>query len=155
MDDNRFDMMIKGMTRNTSRRQVFGGLLAGAAATLAGVSVLEAKKGGNGKGIGKGVGGGKGNGKGKGNGNGKKNGKGKATFCHRTGNGSYHAITVSQSARKAHAGHGDVECAPHPCRTYTGSCTQTPVTGLCDYTPANQGSGCGNGQSCDANGNCI
>ena len=137
-------MVTRGMTKFTSRRQVFRGLLAGAAATLAGVSVLEAKKGGNGKG------------KHNGHGNGKKNGtgKGKATFCHRTGNGSYHAITVSQSARPAHLGHGDVECAPHPCRTYTGSCTQTPVTGLCDYTPANQGGGCGNGLKCD-NGNCI
>ena len=155
MDGTRFDTMTKGMTKITSRRQVFGGLLGGAVATLTGASVLEAKKGGNGKGIGKGIGGGKGNGKG--NGKGKKNGKGqgKATFCHRTGNGSYQAITVSQSARKAHLGHGDVECVPNPCRTYTGSCTQTPVTGLCDFTPAAVGTACGNGRFCDASGNCV
>ena len=141
MDDNRFDTLIKGLTKTTSRRQVFGGLLGGAVVTLAGVSGLEAKKGGNGKG--------------KHNGHGKqKDKKGKATFCHRTGNG-YHTITVSESARKAHLGHGDVECTPHPCRSYTGSCTNTPATGVCDFTPAAVGTGCGTGQVCDASGNCI
>lgn len=145
MDDKRFDTMIKGLTKTTSRRQVFGGLLGGAAATLAGVGVLEAKKGGNGKAKGPKNGEGPKNGKGK---------KGKTTFCHRTGNG-YHAITVSQSARKAHLGHGDVECTPHPCRTYTGSCTDTPVKGVCDFTPTNEGVECAPGKKCDNKGDCI
>jgi len=71
------------------------------------------------------------------------------------GNGSFHTITVSWSARKAHLGHGDVECAPHPCRTYTSSCTNTPVTGLCDFSPAAAGTGYGNVQVCDAFGHCV
>jgi hypothetical protein len=29
------------------------------------------------------------------------------TLCHKTGNGSYHSITVSVSAEPAHRAHGD------------------------------------------------
>ena len=32
----------------------------------------------------------------------------KVEVCHRTGNGSFHGITVSQNAVPAHLGHGDV-----------------------------------------------
>ena len=33
---------------------------------------------------------------------------GKTTVCHLTGNGGYHAITVSNNALPAHYRHGDV-----------------------------------------------
>jgi hypothetical protein len=32
----------------------------------------------------------------------------KVTLCHRTGNGSFHQITVSVNAEPAHLRHGDV-----------------------------------------------
>ena len=89
-----------------------------------------------------------------GNGKGKQKANGKVTFCHRTGNGSFHTISVSPSARGAHLGHGDAECAPHLCRSYTGSCNQTPTAGVCDFTAVNEGGSCGNGQTC-RNGTCV
>lgn len=141
MDTKRFDTVTRNLAADRSRRDVVTGAV-GAAAALLGGAVLtdrsaQAKRGGNGQDKHKG------------------RGKGKISFCHREGNGSFHFITVSSSARNAHLQHGDVECAPHPCRTYTGSCTTTPTTGVCDFTPAAAGTACGSGQVCDANGNCV
>jgi hypothetical protein len=125
MENQRFDAIVRRLTSTTSRRRALVGGLAGAMAALTGTAfsgdVADAKKGGNGKS--------------KGHQKGKQKAKGKTSFCHQTGNGSFTFITVSQSARKAHLGHGDVECTPDPCRTYTGSCTQTPTTRVCDFTP--------------------
>lgn len=118
MDGVRFDSVTRGLTKNTSRRQVFGGLLGGAAAALTGAGVLEAAKGGNGKG--------KAKGKGKG-----KN-KPKVSFCHRTGNGSYHLITVGGSKQKGHRKHGDQECPANICDGRAVGCTAVCTsTGAC------------------------
>ncbi len=118
MGETRFDMTIKGLVNNTSRRQVFGGLLGGAAATLAGASILNAKKGGNGKG--------------KAKGKGKRKNKPKVSFCHKTGEGTYQFITVGGSQQKGHRKHGDVECTPNPCEGSTVPCTVSCTsTGEC------------------------
>jgi hypothetical protein len=130
MDGNRFDTTIKHLVKNASRRQMVAGLLAGAVATFAGASILEAK-----------------------NTKIKKAKKQKVSFCHRTGNGSYRFITVSESASKAHLDHGDVACEPTACQTLSGSCEAT--TGACTLTPAEEGTECGPGLTCDAFGNCC
>lgn len=120
MDGTRFDTMIKGLMSNTSRRQLFGGLLGGAAATLTGVSLLEAARGGNGKG------------KAKGKGKSKGKNKPKVSFCHKTGEGTYQFITVGGSQQKGHRKHGDVECTPNPCEGSTVPCTVSCTsTGQC------------------------
>lgn len=50
----------------------------------------------------------------------------KVSLCHRTGNGSYHLITVSINAEPAHRAHGDAkvgEAVPGmPGRVFTASC---------------------------------
>ena len=120
MDGTRFDMKIKGLMNNRSRRQLFGGLLGGAAATLTGVSLLEAAKGGNGKG------------KAKGRGKSKGKNKPKVSFCHKTGEGTYQFITVGGSQQKGHRKHGDVECTANPCEESTVPCTVSCTsTGQC------------------------
>jgi len=136
MDSKRVDALSRRLAVPGSRRSLLARLGVGLASTAGGAAGLDqvlAKRKGNGKG----------------------KTKGKVSLCHREGNGSFHFITVSSSARNAHLGHGDVECAPHPCRTYTGSCTTTTTTGVCDFTPASAGTACGRGQVCDASGNCV
>jgi len=50
----------------------------------------------------------------------------KVQLCHRTGNGQYHAISVSDSAERAHRAHGDGmvgEAVPGSAgRVFTASC---------------------------------
>ena len=130
MDGNRFDTTIKHLVKNASRRQMVAGLLSKVVATFAGASILEAK-----------------------NTKVKKAKKPKVSFCHRTGNGSYRFITVSESASKAHLAHGDVACAPTACQTLSGTCVAT--TDACTFTPAEEGTECGVGLTCDALGNCC
>jgi hypothetical protein len=121
MDGNRFDTAIRDLTTNASRRKLFGGLLGGVATTLAGVSVLEAEKGGNGKG--------------KAKGHGKQKNKPKVSFCHKTGEGTYQFITVGGSQQKGHRKHGDVECTTNPCEGSTVPCTVSCTsTGQCVAT---------------------
>jgi len=38
--------------------------------------------------------------------------EGRTAICHRTGNGGYHQITVSNDALDAHRAHGDIVPAP-------------------------------------------
>ena len=114
MDENRFDSVARRLTKTASRRQVFGGLLGGAAAALTGASVLEAAKGGNGKGKDKG-----------------KNTP-KVSFCHGTGNGGFHLITVGGSKQKGHRKHGDQECPATICDGRAVGCTPVCTsTGAC------------------------
>lgn len=51
----------------------------------------------------------------------------KVTLCHRTGNGSFHSITVGKSAEPAHMGHGDGKpngpVPNQPGKTFTASCS--------------------------------
>jgi len=148
MKANRFDTITQGLTAGASRRQLVGGLLGGVVALLTGASVLEAKKGGNGKGRGKGKGKNKGN-----------NGKGqpKVQFCHRTGTeGEYNLISVGAPASKAHIGHGDTLCQPGVCQT--GLATGCAVDGSCTYALATEGTVCelaGVAGTCDAVGVCV
>ena len=106
MDANRFDAMARGLTADTSRRRVFGGLLAGTATLLTGATVLGAKGG-----------------------NGKRKNKPKVSFCHRRKNGTYKLISVGGSEQKGHRKHGDAECVCEGTEPCTFSCDQT--TGLC------------------------
>jgi len=147
MNANRFDTITQGLTSGTSRRQLVGGLLGGAVALLTGASVLEAKKGGNGKGRGKGKGKNKGN-----------NGKGqpKLQFCHRGGEeGEHTLISVGAPAAKAHEKHGDTPCAPGDCQT--GAATGCAEDGSCTFALAAEGTPCefeGGSGICSAAGVC-
>lgn len=110
MDAHRFDTITRGLTADTSRRRVFGGLLGGAATLLTGATVLGAKGG-----------------------NGKRKNKPKVSFCHRSKNGAYKLITVGGSEQKGHRKHGDSPCVcegPEPC---TFTCNQE--TGACEVAP--------------------
>jgi hypothetical protein len=56
----------------------------------------------------------------------------KVTLCHRTGNGSYHSITVGASAEPAHRAHGDAKVGEpvpgSPGQVFTASCGMQPAT---------------------------
>ncbi|HET9362547.1 MAG TPA: hypothetical protein VFO58_22510 [Vicinamibacterales bacterium] len=55
----------------------------------------------------------------------------KVTLCHRTGNGSYHSITVGASAEPAHRAHGDAKVGEpvpgSPGQVFTASCGLQPA----------------------------
>lgn len=144
MNEYRFDKITRGLTAGTSRRQVFGGLLGGAAVLLTGATVLEAKQNGQGKG----------KGKGRGKSNGKGRGRPKVQFCHRKRKGEdYTLISVGSPAAKAHRGHGDELCEPETCRVATG-CNED---GSCIFEQAAEGTDCeldGVAGTCDAAGAC-
>jgi hypothetical protein len=129
MDGDRFDRLTRSLLTGASRRSLLVGLFGGAAATIAGAELLEARKGGKGRGKGRGKAkgkgkggngnGGNGNGNG-GNGNGNGNGGGgdngsKRTICHcPPGNpDNCHTIRVGSKAADAHLRNhpGDTEGA--------------------------------------------
>lgn len=101
MDGERFDRLTRGMLNGASRRNLLAGLLGGAATTVVGAELLEAKKGGNGKSRGKGRG--RGNG-GNGNGNGNGGNEDNVVICHcPPGNPeNCHTIRVGSKAARAH-----------------------------------------------------
>jgi hypothetical protein len=68
MDGERFDRMTRGLLTGASRRSLLAGLIGGAAATIAGAELLEARKGGSRRRRGRVRGQGKGKGNGKGGG---------------------------------------------------------------------------------------
>lgn len=148
MDDKRFDTITRGLTRDTSRRRVVGGVLAGAMALLTGATALEAKPGG----IGKGNKGGAGKGR----------GKTKAKICHfREETGDYKVLTLGAPGAENHLKNHEedapyVDCCPGdtcpPRECSAGSCD---ATGTCTYV-VTEGALCQNDTgTCDALGACI
>jgi hypothetical protein len=133
---------------DASRRHVLGGLLGTTAAVLAGATVIEAKKGGNGKG----------------------KGNTKVTICHyqgtKNGTPKYKALSLGAPGAENHLRNheedtpfvdccpGDL-CEPQECFTaascVVGECTST--------TPADPGTLCttedGLPGQCDELGNCV
>ena len=85
-------------------------ILVGTTSLVTGISLTEAKRGGNGKA--------KAKGKGKGKSKGKGSGTDKVQFCHRSKKGqSFELITVGSPAATAHLNHGDTQCEAGACQT--------------------------------------
>jgi hypothetical protein len=103
VDGGRFDRLTRGLRSGASRRSLLAGLIGGAAATIAGADLLEARKGGNGKSRGRGRGRGRGKG-GNGNGNGDGGNDKQVEICHcPPGNpDNCHTIRVGEKAVASH-----------------------------------------------------
>jgi hypothetical protein len=151
MEGKRFDQLIKRLGAGASRRHVLGGVIGATAAVLAGATVIEAKKGGNGKGQGK--------------------GRQKVTICHfqgtkDDGTPKYKALKLGAPGAANHLENheedtpfvdccpGDL-CEPEECFT-VASC----VDGECTSSePALVGADCttedGDPGTCDGVGNCV
>ena len=133
MDGDRFDRMTRGLLTGASRRSLLAGLIGGAAATIAGAELLEAKKKGKAKGRGKAKARSKARGKGNGNGNGG-NGNGgggddkQVEICHcPPGNpDNCHTIRVGKKAVASHL-RNHPEDTVGPCEDVQDQCL--PVTG--------------------------
>jgi hypothetical protein len=140
MDGKQFDQVIKRLGAGATRRRMLGGVIGTSAALLAGATVLEAKRGGQGRGRGRGRG----------------KGTTKLSYCHQNGNGSYRFVTVG--APSAHSRHeGDIPCTPTAeCQVATG-CDET--TGTCTFETAPEGTPCDVDptieEACDADGACV
>ena len=125
MDIKKFDEITRGLMATRSRRQLAGGLLAGAA-LLTGATALEAKPGKS---------------KGKAKGKGKGTGRPKVQICHRRKKGEgFKLINVGGPAAKAHRKHnGDVVCEPSACQTVANGCAED---GACTFELAADGTEC-------------
>jgi hypothetical protein len=148
MEGKHFDQLIKHLGAGSSRRRMLAGVMGGAAAVLAGATVIRAKPG-----------------KGKGK------GQQKVTICHYQGTKDdgtpkYKALKLGAPGAANHLEHHDedtpfVDCCPgdvcEPAECYTeASCVEGECTST---TPATGGTPCttetGLPGFCDGAGNCV
>jgi hypothetical protein len=129
MDGDRFDRMTRGLLTGASRRSLLAGLIGGAAATIAGAELLEAKAKGRGKAKARSKARGNGNGNGNGgNGNGGGGDDKQVEICHcPPGNSdNCHTIRVGKKAVASHLRNHPEDTAG-PCEDVQDQCL--PVTG--------------------------